>query len=67
MSAPRAPQPVPDREPQRERERWATPTPVRSLTPLVLAVGAAALVLYLLRNVVLPFVIAAITAYLCAP
>jgi predicted PurR-regulated permease PerM len=58
-------QPAPDREPQ--RERWAMPAPSRSLTPLVLAIGAAALLLYLLRNVLLPFVIAAVIAYLCAP
>jgi predicted PurR-regulated permease PerM len=43
------------------------PAPSRSLTPLVLAIGAAALLLYLLRNVLLPFVIAAVIAYLCAP
>ena len=57
--------PAPEREPQ--RERWAIPAASRSLTPLMLAVGAAALLLYLLRNVLLPFVIAAVTAYLCAP
>lgn len=58
-------QPAPDREPQ--RERWAMPAPSRSLTPLVLTIGAAALLLYLLRNVLLPFVIAAVIAYLCTP
>jgi len=58
-------QPAPDREPQ--RERWVMPAPSRSLTPLMLAIGAAALLLYLLRNVLLPFVIAAVIAYLCAP
>ena len=59
-------QPVPDRgEPQ--RERWARPGASRSLTPLVLAVGGAALLLHLLRNILLPFVIAAVIAYLCAP
>jgi len=42
-------------------------TPSRSLTPLVLAIGAAGLLLYLLQNVLLPFVIAAIIAYLCVP
>jgi predicted PurR-regulated permease PerM len=58
-------QPAPDREPQ--RERWAQPTPARSLTPLLLVVGAAAFLVHQLQNVLLPFVIAAIIAYLCAP
>ena len=58
-------QPVPDREPQ--RERWAMPVASRSLTPLLLAVGGAAVVLHLLQNILLPFVIAAVVAYLCAP
>ena len=59
-------QPVPDRgEPQ--RERWAMPAASRSLTPLLLAVGGAAVVLHLLQNILLPFVIAAVIAYLCAP
>ena len=58
-------QPAPDREPQ--REPWATFTPSRSLTPLVLAIGAATLLLYRLQNILLPFVIAAIIAYLCVP
>jgi predicted PurR-regulated permease PerM len=58
-------QPAPDREPQ--RERWAMPAPSRSLTALVLAILAAALLVYLLRNVLLPFVIAAVIAYLCTP
>ena len=57
--------PAPDREPR--RERWVVPAPSRSLTPLLLAVGAAALLLHLLRNILLPFVIAAVTAYLCVP
>jgi len=58
-------QPVPDREPQ--RQRWAMPVASRSLTPLLLAVGGAAVVLHLLQNILLPFVIAAVVAYLCAP
>jgi predicted PurR-regulated permease PerM len=58
-------QPAPDREPQ--RERWSIPAPSRSLTPWVVGVSAAALLLYLLRNILLPFVIAAVTAFLCAP
>src|SRR5215472_13278578 len=58
-------QPVPDREPQ--RERWAMPAASRSLTPLLLAIGGAAFVLHLLQNILLPFVIAAVIAYLCAP
>ncbi|HEV3182229.1 MAG TPA: AI-2E family transporter [Steroidobacteraceae bacterium] len=62
-----APQPAPGREPPRERERWALLTPSRSLTPVVLALGAAAFLLHLLQNILLPFVIAAVTAYLCAP
>ena len=64
MSAPRR---GPDREGQIERERWAGLAPSRSLTPLVLAVAAAALLLHLLQNILLPFVIAAVIAYLCAP
>jgi predicted PurR-regulated permease PerM len=60
-----AAKPAPDREPQ--RERWPMLTPSRSLAPLALAIGAAAVLLYLLRNILLPFVIAAVIAYLCAP
>jgi predicted PurR-regulated permease PerM len=62
MSAAR---PGPDREPQ--RERWAQLTPPRSLTPAALAIAAGALLLHELQNVLLPFVIAAVTAYVCAP
>ena len=62
-----AAKPAPEREPQREREGWAMLMPSRSLTPLALAIGAAALLLYLLRNILLPFVIAAVIAYLCTP
>jgi predicted PurR-regulated permease PerM len=62
-----APQPGPEREPARERVRWSVVTPARSLTPLVLAIVAAALVLHLLQGILLPFVIAAVTAYVCAP
>jgi predicted PurR-regulated permease PerM len=58
-------QPAPERE--SPRGRWALPAPSPSLTPLVLAVGAAAFLLHRLQNVLLPFVIAAIIAYLCAP
>src|ERR1700751_199731 len=60
-----APQRGPEREGQ--RERWMSLTPARSLTPLVLAVAAAALLLHLLQNILLPFVIAAVVAYVCAP
>lgn len=53
--------------PQRESERrLALGTPPR-LTPLVLTLAAAAILLHQLQNVILPFVIAAIVAYLCAP
>jgi predicted PurR-regulated permease PerM len=62
-----APQRGSERERQRERQPWAASTPARSLTPLVLAVGAAALLLHLLHNILLPFVIAAVIAYVCAP
>ena len=61
------PQPGPNREPTRERARWTVVTPARSLVPLVLAVGAVGLVLHLLQGILLPFVIAAVTAYVCAP
>jgi len=60
-----APQRGPEREGQ--RERWMSLTPARSLTPLVLAVAAAALLLHLLQNILLPFVIAAVVGYVCAP
>ncbi len=56
-----------DREPPRERERWTVLTPSRPLMPLVLAIGAAALLLHQLRAILLPFVIAAVTAYVCTP
>ena len=39
----------------------------RSLSPWALGVAAAALLLHLLHNVLLPFVIAAVTAYVLAP
>ena len=61
------PQPGPNREPTRERARWTVVTPARSLVPLVLAVGAVGLVLHLLQGILLPFVIAAVTAYVCVP
>ena len=64
MSAPRR---DPDRDGQHERDRWMSRAPARSLTPLVLAVAAAALLLHLLQNILLPFVIAAVVAYVCAP
>jgi predicted PurR-regulated permease PerM len=60
-----APQRLPDREP--EQQRWSGFTPSRSLAPLALVLGAAALVLHLLQNVLLPFVVAAVIAYLSAP
>jgi predicted PurR-regulated permease PerM len=62
-----APQHEPDREPTRERARWTVVTPARSLVPLVLAIGAVGLVLHLLQGILLPFVIAAVTAYVCVP
>jgi predicted PurR-regulated permease PerM len=58
-------QPASDREPQ--RQRWSNAAPARSLTPWLLAGGGAALLLHQLRNVLLPFVIAAIIAYVCVP
>ncbi len=57
----------PEQERQRERQPWAHFAPARSLTPLALAIGAAALLLHLLQNILLPFVIAAVIAYVCAP
>ena len=60
-------QPEPDSEPTRERARWTVVTPARSLTPLVLAIGALGVVLHLLQGILLPFVIAGVTAYVCAP
>lgn len=62
-----AAQPGPDREPRRERAPWTVVTPARSLTPRVLAIGSVGLVLYFLQSILLPFVIAAVTAYVCAP
>ncbi|HTL93705.1 MAG TPA: hypothetical protein VL176_15235, partial [Steroidobacteraceae bacterium] len=63
--------PGPDREPQRERapqrDRWAPLAPPRSLAPLAVAIAAGALLLHELQNVLLPFVIAAVTAYVCVP
>jgi predicted PurR-regulated permease PerM len=63
--------PGPECEPQRDRvpprDRWALPAPPRSLAPLALAVAAGALLLHELHNVLLPFVIAAVTAYVCTP
>jgi predicted PurR-regulated permease PerM len=59
--------PGPDREPARERERWTVLAASRSLAPLALAIGAAALLLHQLQAVLLPFVIAAVTAYVCTP
>jgi predicted PurR-regulated permease PerM len=62
MSAAR---PGPDHEPR--RERWALLPAPRSLVPVALATLAGALLLHELQNVLLPFVIAAVTAYVCAP
>jgi len=62
-----APQPGPDRERHSERERWTSSTPFRSRTALMLAISAAAVLLHLLQNILLPFVIAAVIAYVCAP
>jgi predicted PurR-regulated permease PerM len=60
-----AAKPGPEREPQ--RERWALIAPPRSLTPVLLAIAAGALLLHELQNVLLPFVIAAVIAYVCTP
>ncbi|MBV8405443.1 MAG: AI-2E family transporter [Gammaproteobacteria bacterium] len=57
----------PNREVPPERQRWAMPAAPRSLTPLVLVVGVMALVLHELQTILLPFVIAAVTAYVCTP
>jgi predicted PurR-regulated permease PerM len=62
-----APQRSPDREGQRERERWTSPVTSRSLSPWVLGVAVAAWLLHLLQNILLPFVIAAVVAYVLAP
>ena len=62
-----APQRGPEQERQRERQPWPQLPPARSLMPLALALGAAALLLHLLQNILLPFVVAAIIAYVCAP
>jgi predicted PurR-regulated permease PerM len=62
MSAPR-----PGREAAREPARWTVAAAPRSLTPLLLLSGAAALVLHELQTILLPFVIAGVTAYVCAP
>jgi predicted PurR-regulated permease PerM len=58
--------PAPDREPQRAGERWSALAPASSLTPIVLAIAALVL-LRELQTILLPFVIAAVTAYVCAP
>jgi predicted PurR-regulated permease PerM len=60
---------APQREPgqERQRERGMSLVPSRSLTPWVVGLGAAAVLLHLLRNILLPFVIAGVVAYLCAP
>jgi predicted PurR-regulated permease PerM len=62
-----APQRSPEHQRQRGREVWTNLTPPRSLTRLLIAIGAATLLLHLLQNILLPFVIAAVTAYVCAP
>jgi predicted PurR-regulated permease PerM len=62
MSAPRR---WPDSE--GERQRLAGFAAMRSLTPWILSVCAAAFLLHLLQNVLLPFVIAALVGYLCTP
>jgi predicted PurR-regulated permease PerM len=62
-----APQAGPERESQSEHQHWIRPAPLRSPTPWMLAIGAAALLLHLLQNILLPFVIAAVIAYVCAP
>ncbi|HVN45609.1 MAG TPA: AI-2E family transporter [Steroidobacteraceae bacterium] len=55
--------------PKREtaHERWMIPAAPRSLTPLVLLGAAAAWALHELQTILLPFVIAGVTAYVCAP
>ena len=59
--------PHPNRDAPRDPERWRTSAAPRSLTPVMLLAGAAAVVLHELRTVLLPFVIAGVTAYVCAP
>ncbi len=63
----RPPQRAPDRRPESAAERSSPLTPPRSLTPLVVAIAAAALLLHRLQTILLPFVIAAVTAYVCTP
>ncbi len=63
----RPPQRAADRQPESAAERWSPLAPSRSLTPLVLAIAAAVLLLHRLQTILLPFVIAAVTAYVCAP
>ena len=62
-----APQPGPGRERPPERERWGASGQPRSLTAVAVGLGAAALLLYLLQNILLPFVIAGVVAYVCTP
>jgi predicted PurR-regulated permease PerM len=60
---------APQRRPDREwpRERWESLKTWQPLTPVLLAVAGAAYLLHQLRYVLLPFVIAAVIAYVCAP
>ena len=44
-----APQAGPERESQSEHQHWIRPAPLRSPTPWMLAIGAAALLLHLLQ------------------
>lgn len=59
--------PASDREPQRAGERWSALAPSSSLTPIVLAIAGLLLLLRELQTILLPFVIAAVTAYVCTP
>lgn len=49
------------------RERWGALAPSGSLTATALVVGVAALLLRELHTLLLPFVVAGVTAYVCAP
>jgi predicted PurR-regulated permease PerM len=61
------PQRASDRESKPAGGRWSALAPSGSLAAAVLAIGVAALLLRELRTILLPFVIAGITAYVCAP
>ena len=62
-----APQRATDREPRPARERWSALAPSGSLPAAVVLIGVAALLLHELHTLLLPFVVAGVTAYVCAP